>query len=119
MLLSMIMIKRAYDPPAAEDGERYLVDRLWPRGVKREALDLTGWVKDAAPSNELRKWVHQEPKHWEAFEDRYAAELKENPDAWKPLLEAARKGRITLIYASRDPEHNNAAALKKFLEKHL
>lgn len=119
MLLSMIMIKRAYDPPAAQDGERYLVDRLWPRGVKREALDLTGWVKDAAPSNELRKWVHQEPKHWEAFEDRYAAELKENPDAWKPLLEAARKGRITLIYASRDPEHNNAAALKKFLEKHL
>jgi uncharacterized protein YeaO (DUF488 family) len=115
----MINIKRAYDPPATEDGERYLVDRLWPRGVKREMLDLTGWINDAAPSNELRKWVHQDSQRWEEFEHRYAAELESNPDAWKLLLEAARKGRITLLYASRDTEHNNAAALKMFLEKHL
>ena len=115
----MIRIKRAYDPPAPEDGARYLVDRLWPRGVKKELLRIERWMKEASPSNELRKSFAHDPQHWQEFVTRYKDELEANPPAWQPLLEAARKGDITLVYVARDPQYNNAAALKSFLDQRL
>ena len=115
----MLQIKRAYDSPASSDGERFLVDRLWPRGVKKETLAIKAWVKDAAPSTELRNWYHHEPALWEEFRRRYFRELEKNPAAWQPLLEAARKGDVTLLYSARFAEQNNAVALKEFLGKKL
>ena len=113
----MIHIKRVYDPPEPEDGLRFLLDRLWPRGVKRERLLLDGWLKELAPSSELRTWFGHDPARWEEFRHRYAAELETHDDAWRPLLEAARSGAVTLVFAASDPEHNNAVALKEYLEK--
>ncbi len=115
----MIRIKRTYDAPAAGDGARFLVDRLWPRGIAKEALPIDAWLKDAAPSNELRGWYHHEPAQWDEFRHRYFAELRANPAAWQPLAEAARRGPVTLLYSSKNVEHNNAEALKEFLDKHL
>ncbi|MEL7672422.1 MAG: DUF488 domain-containing protein [Chloroflexota bacterium] len=115
----MIKLKRAYQPPAAEDGRRFLVDRLWPRGVKKDALALDAWLKDAAPSTELRKWFNHDPDKWDEFQQRYSAELDANAAAWEPLLQAAREGTITLIYSARDEEHNQAVALKTYLERKL
>jgi uncharacterized protein YeaO (DUF488 family) len=115
----MIKIKRVYDIAASEDGHRFLVDRLWPRGVKREGLNRVDWVKEAAPSNELRNQFHHDPARWEDFRRRYFAELDSIPDAWRPLLEAARTETVTLLYSARDTEHNNARALKEYLENHL
>ena len=115
----MIKLKRAYQPPAAEDGRRFLVDRLWPRGVKKDALALDAWLKDAAPSTELRKWFNHDPDKWDEFQQRYSAELDANPAAWGPLLQAAREGTITLVYSARDEEHNQAVALKTYLERKL
>lgn len=114
-----IRIKRAYEAVDAEDGARFLVDRLWPRGVSKEALKLQAWVKDAAPSDDLRHWYHHEPAQWKEFQRRYFAELEANHDAWRPLLEAARRETITLLYASKVVEQNNAVALKEFLSKKL
>ncbi|MGA3034720.1 MAG: DUF488 family protein [Terracidiphilus sp.] len=111
----MIQLKRAYEKASKEDGERFLVERLWPRGVKKSSLPIVAWLKDAAPSTELRKWFGHEPARWEEFRKRYFAELKTRPEAWMPLVEAARKGTITLIYSSHDIEHNNAVALREFL----
>lgn len=111
----MIQLKRAYEKASKEDGERFLVERLWPRGVKKSSLPIVAWLKDAAPSTELRKWFGHEPARWEEFRERYFAELKTRPEAWMPLVEAARKGTITLIYSSHDIEHNNAVALREFL----
>lgn len=115
----MIQLKRAYDPPASADGTRFLVERLWPRGVKKESLRVEAWLKDVAPSTELRQWFAHDPAKWPEFRRRYFAELKTHPEAWRPLLIAARRGRITLVYSSHDSEHNNAVALKEFLEQHL
>lgn len=115
----MIKLKRAYDPPDPADGRRFLVDRLWPRGVKKEALALEQWAKEAAPSNELRKEFHHDAARWDAFQQAYAAELDANPAAWEPLLEAARNGTITLVYSARDEQHNQAVALKAYLERKL
>lgn len=115
----MIQLKRAYDPPASADGTRFLVERLWPRGVKKETLHVEAWLKDVAPSTELRQWFSHDPAKWPEFRRRYFAELKTRPEAWRPLLTAARRGRITLVYSSHDTEHNNAVALKEFLEQHL
>jgi uncharacterized protein YeaO (DUF488 family) len=111
-----IHIKRAYEEPAAGDGKRFLVDRLWPRGVKKEALNLAGWTKEAAPSNELRHWFGHDPEKWEEFQRRYFAELDAHPDAWQPIIQAARQGDVTLVYSSREKEHNNAVALAKYLK---
>lgn len=111
-------LKRAYDEPTARDGARYLIDRLWPRGVTKASLKLDGWLKDAGPSTELRRWFNHGPKKWSEFRKRYFAELDQNPDAWKPLLGAARKGPVTLVYSAHDPEHNNAAALAGYLKGH-
>lgn len=115
----MILLKRAYDRASSKDGRRYLVERLWPRGINKASLPLNGWLKDVAPSTELRKWFGHDPAKWKPFQHRYRAELQQKPQFWKPLLEAARKGTITLVYSSHDVEHNNAVVLKQFLESHL
>ncbi|HKJ67491.1 MAG TPA: DUF488 family protein [bacterium] len=115
----MIQIKRAYDEVTPEDGKRVLVDRLWPRGKSKEHLQLTEWVKEVAPSNELRKWFHQDRSKWAEFKQRYFQELQSHREDWKPLLQMARDETLTLIYSARDREQNNAIALKEFLESRL
>jgi uncharacterized protein YeaO (DUF488 family) len=113
----MIHLKRAYDRPEPGDGPRFLVDRIWPRGVKREDLRIEDWLKDVAPSTELRKWFGHDPDRWEEFERRYFAELDEKPEALDPIREAARKGDVTLVYGAKDTEHNQAIALRAYLGK--
>ena len=115
----MIRIKRAYDPPAPGDGRRFLVDRLWPRGIGKEDLKVDGWTKEAAPSDGLRRWYGHDPSRWEEFRRRYREELETDRAAWKPLLEAARSGDLTLVYSARDEERNNAAVLQEHLERAL
>ena len=116
---AMINIKRAYDPFSSTDGTRLLVERLWPRGIKKTSLEIKGWLKDVAPSAELRKWFSHDPAKWNEFRNRYFTELETNPDAWQPIIEAARHEAVTLIYSSHDTEHNNAVALEEFLRPHL
>lgn len=113
----MLKIKRVYEAAQASDGVRFLVERLWPRGIKKEKLKMKAWLKDVAPSPALRKWFGHDPAKWEEFQKRYRNELEANPDAWQPLLEAARDGNVTLLYSARDPEHNSALLLKSFLEE--
>ena len=115
----MIQVKRAYDEPSNKDGVRYLVDRLWPRGVTKDALKIEAWLKDASPSNDLRKRFHHDASQWKEFCKHYSAELEKNPDGWAPIAEAACSGAVTLVYGARDAEHNNAVALKEFLERKL
>jgi uncharacterized protein YeaO (DUF488 family) len=115
----MISVKRVYDPPAGGDGFRFLVDRLWPRGIRKEDLKLDAWLKEAAPSNELRKWYAHDPARWKEFQERYRAELDGKKESWKPIVEAARQGNVTLLYSTRETERNNAVALKVFLEEQL
>ena len=114
-----IRTRRVYEPPAPEDGARLLVDRLWPRGVKKERLRLAGWLKELAPSVALCQWFDHDRARWKEFQRRYTAELEKNPKAWRPILQAARDGNVTLLFATTDAEHNNAAALKAFLERKL
>jgi uncharacterized protein YeaO (DUF488 family) len=111
----MIHLKRAYEEPEAGDGERYLIDRLWPRGLKKTSLKIDGWLKEVAPSPALRRWFHHDPEKWNEFRRRYFGELDAKPEAWMTLVDAARKGPITLIYSARDPEHNNGVALAEYL----
>jgi uncharacterized protein YeaO (DUF488 family) len=112
-----IRIKRAYNPPSPTDGYRVLVDRLWPRGLSKEKLKLDAWMKELAPSNELRKWFgHEEPK-WAEFQNRYFKELKQQPELVAELRKKARGHKVTLLYSSREEVHNNAVALKKYLER--
>lgn len=115
----MIRLKRVYDPPDPQDGHRFLVDRIWPRGMKKEVMQLDGWVREAAPSDALRRWYGHDPDRWEEFHRRYTSELAGNPATWQPLFEAARNDAITLLYSAHDLEHNNAIVLKYFLEKQL
>ncbi len=115
----MIRLRRAYDAPGPGDGRRFLVDRLWPRGVRKEAVALEGWLKELAPSDDLRRWFGHEPDRFEAFADRYRRELDAHPEAAAPLLEAAREGNVTLVFAARDEDHNNAVVLRAWLEERL
>ncbi|HEV2487603.1 MAG TPA: DUF488 domain-containing protein [Terracidiphilus sp.] len=115
----MIQLKRAYEAPSSTDGARFLVDRLWPRGVKKSSLEIKAWLKDTSPSNDLRKQFHHDPARWSEFRRHYFAELKENPASWISILEAARAGTVTLVYSAHDSEHNNAVALKEFLMERL
>jgi uncharacterized protein YeaO (DUF488 family) len=115
----MIKIKRAYDPPEPDDGKRFLVDRLWPRGVKKEDLKIEAWLKEISPSNELRKEFSHDPEHWEEFKRRYEDELAGHNEDLEALLDTARKQDITLVYAAKNTRYNNAAALKEFLEAWL
>ncbi len=115
----MIKLKRAYETASARDGARILVERLWPRGVRKTSLRLDAWLKDVAPSPKLRTWFGHDPEKWPEFRRRYYAELRARPGALRPLVEAARKGPVTLIFSSHDEEHNNAVALKEYLERRL
>ena len=111
----MIQLKRVYEAAAEDDGARFLVERLWPRGIRKLDLKMDAWVKEAAPSSELRRWFGHDPERWSEFRSRYFAELKAQRDLLRPIVEAARKGTVTLLFSSRDEEHNNAVALKQFL----
>ena len=113
----MIRIKRVYEEVEPGDGDRFLVERLWPRGMRKEDLRYDGWLKDAAPGPDLRSWYAHDVAKWDEFKRRYLAELDANPAAWRPLAEAARKGTVTLLYSARDTEHNSALALKEYLEQ--
>jgi uncharacterized protein YeaO (DUF488 family) len=113
----MIRIKRTYEPSARGDGRRILVERLWPRGMKKEALDMDEWQKDVAPSTDLRKWFGHRVERWEEFRRRYRQELSANPEAWSSLLEASKRGTVTLLYSAHDEEHNGAVVLREYLNE--
>lgn len=113
----MIKLKRAYDKPAEDDGERILVERLWPRGVSKAQAQLDLWLKEIAPSTELREWFGHDPDKWTEFRRRYLKELKQKADSISLLRRLAKKGTVTLIYAARDEEHNGALVLQQFLQK--
>jgi len=112
----MIRLKRVYEEPSGGDGLRVLVERLWPRGFTKERASIDLWLKDVAPSAELRKWFGHEPKRWEQFRQRYQRELEGKNDLIILLKQKEREGTITLVYAARDEEHNSARVLKSFLE---
>src|SRR5512135_667912 len=112
-----IRIKRAYDPPASSDGSRVLIDRLWPRGISKEKLKLEAWMKDVAPSNELRKWYGHQEEKWPEFQRRYFQELEAQPELVAELRKKARGHTLTLVYSTRETERNNAVALKIYLER--
>jgi uncharacterized protein YeaO (DUF488 family) len=111
----MIATKRTYDAPEPNDGARFLVERLWPRGIRKVDLPLDGWLKDVAPSPALRRWFGHDPRKWREFRRRYFAELRGKRAALEPLLAAARSGPTTLVYSARDTEHNAAVALRDHL----
>lgn len=114
----MIRIKRAYEPAEPSDGRRFLVERLWPRGMKKEALELEAWLKDVAPSTALRRWYGHEVERWPEFRRRYRRELDAHRPAWQPLLEASERGTVTLLFSARDVKHNSAVVLRDYLDAH-
>lgn len=113
-----IELARAYHAPAADGSYRVLVDRLWPRGVKKEDLEIDAWVKELAPSTELRKWFNHDPQRWVEFRKRYFRELKDKTDQASELLMSAGSKPILFLYGAKDEEHNHAIALKEWIEKH-
>ena len=113
-----IDIQRVYEPLPEHGRHCYLVDRLWPRGLSKEKLANVEWLREVAPSTELRQWFHKDPEQWAEFKKRYLAELNANPAAWQPLAEAAGNGHITLLYGSHDKERNHAIVLRDYLAKH-
>jgi uncharacterized protein YeaO (DUF488 family) len=115
----MITTKRVYDIQGQAEGKIFLVDRIWPRGIKKSDLKIDGWIKEAAPSSQLRVWYHHEPDRWEEFKNVYYEQLDSKPGAWQPILEAARDGDVTLLYSSKESHYNNAVALKTYLEEKL
>ena len=115
----MLALKRVYENAAPEDGVRFLVEKLWPRGIKKTDLKMDAWLKGVAPSDALRRWFAHDPKKWPEFRRRYFGELASQPEAWEPIRSAARHGRVTLVYSSHDTEHNNAVALKEYLQAHM
>lgn len=112
----MIKIKRVYDQVSPGDGKRILVDRLWPRGIKKEDAHIGEWLKDIAPCDELRKWFSHDPSKWLEFRDRYIKELKGKQELIKRLRADARRGAVTLLFAAKDVEHNNAVVLREVIE---
>ncbi len=114
----LLGIKRIYDKPEITDGKRILIDRLWPRGVKKGTANIDLWMKDVAPSNELRKWFSHDPSKWEQFKAKYRKELEGNK-AFGDLLLMVKSTDVTLIYAARDTEHNDALVLKELIEEKL
>ncbi len=111
----MVKIKRVYEKPSEDDGRRFLVDRLWPRGLTKEELGAVLWLKDLAPSNELRRQFHHEPERWEEFRKRYLEELEGRKELVRRIIEEAGSGNVTLLYAAKDTSHNNAVVLKEFI----
>ncbi len=114
-----IAVKRAYEASSRADGKRFLVERLWPRGIKKDALVIDAWLKDVAPSTALRQWFAHDPAKWEEFRRRYFRELEKHRAALEPIIAAARHGTVTLVYSAHDVEHNNAVALRDYLERFL
>lgn len=112
-----IRVKRVYEPACSEDGTRILVDRLWPRGLTRERCAVYAWLKNAAPSDDLRKWFGHDPSRWEEFRRRYFGELLYRPQEVEFLIAAVQRGPVTFLFGARDEDHNNAVALKSFLER--
>jgi uncharacterized protein YeaO (DUF488 family) len=112
----MITLKRVYDPVSRTDGTRFLVERLWPRGVSKAKLHVDAWLKEVGPSTALRKWFNHDPDKWDEFRRRYFRELDSQPEAWQPIASAARRGRVTLVYSSHDTQHNNAVALQEYVQ---
>lgn len=112
----MIRVKRIHEAAQPSDGARLLVDRLWPRGISKDKAALSEWLKDVAPSEDLRHWFDHRPERWDEFRRRYAAELAAAPETWRPILDRLRHGPVTLLYAAHDERHNNALALKEYLE---
>lgn len=114
-----ITIKRVYEPAAKDDGYRVLIDRLWPRGLTKEAVPLDLWAKELAPSTALRQWFNHDPSLWEGFRQRYAGELDKLATHWQPIAERAAKHHVTLLFGARDEEHNNAVVMKSYLDNWL
>jgi uncharacterized protein YeaO (DUF488 family) len=114
-----IAVKRVYEPPAENDGKRVLVDRLWPRGLKKDDAALDLWAKELAPSAALRRWFGHDPSRWDTFRHRYASELDAKAEHWRALAQEGARHRITLLYGAKDEEHNNAVALKAYLDAWL
>jgi len=112
----MLKIKRVYDPPSPADGKRILIDRLWPRGLRREDAHIHEWRKDVAPSSELRKWFGHDPKKWDEFRKRFFKELQEKRGAVDVIVRLAQNGTVSLVYGSREERFNNAVALKEYIE---
>jgi len=110
-----VKLKRAYEQPAPDDGNRILIDRLWPRGVKKADAAIDEWMKDIAPSNGLRKWFGHDPARWQEFRCRYQSEIRQHPDQFDRLCTLAQHGRITLVFSAHDEAHNDAVVLKDLL----
>lgn len=113
----MIKIKRVYEEPEKSDGFRILIDRLWPRGESKEKARIDLWLKDIAPSDELRKWFEHDPGKWEEFKKRFFDELKDKKELLDEIIVRARRGAVTLLYGAKEERYNNAVALKEYLEK--
>ena len=118
-VITMVKIKRAYEPPSRDDGKRILVDRLWPRGLKKEDAHIDEWIKEIAPSTELRKWFGHDPEKWERFKTRFFSELREKQDLADGIVNASRKGTVTFLFGSKEERFNNAAALKEYIEARM
>jgi len=112
-----VRVKRVYDQPAKADGYRMLVDRLWPRGLKKSEARIDEWLREIAPSTALRKWFKHDPDKWKEFKKKYSAELDDHREQVEKLAREARKRTITLLFSARDTEHNNAVALKEYIEQ--
>ncbi len=110
-----LAVKRVYDEPAETDGYRVLVDRLWPRGLSKDRAALDEWVKELGPSTELRKWFGHDVAKWQAFREKYRAELAGAAELWRPIVAKARSEKVTLLFGASDSDHNQAVVLKEFL----
>lgn len=118
VVVVMIRIKRVYDQASKEDGFRILVDRLWPRGMSKDKVKVDLWLKEVAPSDDLRKWFSHDPKKWQEFKKRYEKELKDKQELLRKMKQAEKeKGTLTILYSAKDEEHNQAVALAAFLQK--
>jgi uncharacterized protein YeaO (DUF488 family) len=113
------MTKRVYEPPSRDDGKRILIDRLWPRGLKKEAAHVDEWMKDIASSTTLRKWFGHDPEKWNEFKHRFFKELQEKQEQIERIADLAKKGRVTLLFGSKEERFNNASALKEYLEARM
>lgn len=118
ILADHIKLKRAYEAPAPDDGTRILIDRLWPRGVKKTDAEIDEWMKEIAPSTELRKWFGHDPERWREFRRRYQSEIRQHPDEFDRLRMLAQHGRVTLVFSAHDEAHNDAVVLRDLLLDH-
>jgi uncharacterized protein YeaO (DUF488 family) len=115
-IIIVLKIKRVYDPPSKDDGKRILIDRLWPRGLRKKDAQIDDWIKEISPSNELRKWYGHDPAKWGEFKKRYFSELHGQPERIEEIVNASRKGTVTLLFGSKEERINNAEALKEYIE---